>query len=481
MNLVLMEVGKKQNYIFKSNKLKDNIGASMIIKHITENLAIEYSNNYSGKVIMAGGGKGIFIFEKETSAKAFIKDISSKILESFRGLDIYLVTNNFDMEKDNVVDVLENLYFKLESKKATKKSSFSQVSLGIESRCASTGLPAVECVKYHELENEMEVSEEIRDKFYFYNDNIDKFFEDKSKYFKKELVKLKDEEKSFIAVIHIDGNSMGNKFSILKEYYKKLSFTGKNYNEKYLEDYKELSENIEAIYRGAFYKVIDESIENNESVIRPIIVAGDDVTFISKAKNAIKLTKLFLDEIIKSKVKIGDKEINLNAAAGIAFAKYKTPFNIMYKVSENLTANCKYHIKDKGKDMSMIDWHIIQGEMKKSIETIREEQYKGNNLNLNLRPLIINYSNKEEFRTYDVFERALEIVKNDNIPRSKIKELRSKLVEGQREATKFIEYYGLQKYFDSIVVSNEVKFTLSAGIINNRSIFFDAIEIMDIV
>ena len=36
--LVLMEVGKKQSYIFKSNKLKENIGASMIIQYVTEEL-----------------------------------------------------------------------------------------------------------------------------------------------------------------------------------------------------------------------------------------------------------------------------------------------------------------------------------------------------------------------------------------------------------------------------------------------------------
>ena len=39
--LVVMEVSQKQNYIFKTNRLAENIGASILIRSITESLAKE--------------------------------------------------------------------------------------------------------------------------------------------------------------------------------------------------------------------------------------------------------------------------------------------------------------------------------------------------------------------------------------------------------------------------------------------------------
>ena len=50
-HLVLMEVGRKQSYIFKSNKLKENIGASMIIQYVTEDLPRNKMSTFNGKEI----------------------------------------------------------------------------------------------------------------------------------------------------------------------------------------------------------------------------------------------------------------------------------------------------------------------------------------------------------------------------------------------------------------------------------------------
>ena len=55
VNFVLMEIGKKQSYIFKSNKLKENIGASMIIKFVTEELPKNELSKNNGKKIIEGG------------------------------------------------------------------------------------------------------------------------------------------------------------------------------------------------------------------------------------------------------------------------------------------------------------------------------------------------------------------------------------------------------------------------------------------
>ena len=55
--LTILEVSKKQYYIFKSNKLKENIGASEIIRYVTEELVNIKCKQYKGKILNTGGGQ----------------------------------------------------------------------------------------------------------------------------------------------------------------------------------------------------------------------------------------------------------------------------------------------------------------------------------------------------------------------------------------------------------------------------------------
>ena len=45
--LVISEVSKKQGYIYKTNKLKENIGASTIIEYVTEDLPKSIGKSYN--------------------------------------------------------------------------------------------------------------------------------------------------------------------------------------------------------------------------------------------------------------------------------------------------------------------------------------------------------------------------------------------------------------------------------------------------
>lgn len=468
MFFVLMEVGKKQSYIFKSNRLKHNIGASMIIKNITEDMPYEKLKKYNGVAIINGGGKGLYKFEKEDEAKMFVKEISMHVLENYSGVELYFVTRNIDLPKDDALNKIDELYVSLGKKKAKKEHLVNQVSLGIEKKCSSTGLPAVG------YDKDGAVSQECKAKEEYYDKNIENYFAESGVKFSNDLNRFIDDKKSYIAIVHIDGNSMGNKFIKLNNYYKGLNESGGNFNSNYIKALSKLSNDINCAYNNAFKKVIKESVRNGESTIRPVILAGDDVTFISTAKDAIRLTKIFIDEIRKISILIGDEKVGLNASAGIAFVKSKYPFSIAYDRAEELTSNCKRELKMKDVDASMIDWHIIQGDSDKCISEIRKEHYTANGLRLNLRPI---YIGKEELNSYDVFKEALEMVKSDNISRSKWKKLRGELVKGDEATKRYLQYYGL----DEVLENKLGGYSLKNGIRNNTAVFFDAIEIMDIV
>ena len=76
--LVLWEVSRKQDYIFTSNKLKENIGASIIIDKLHQKCPVKLISDIKKIGVYSGGGSSLYKFENGEEAKAFIKAVSEK-------------------------------------------------------------------------------------------------------------------------------------------------------------------------------------------------------------------------------------------------------------------------------------------------------------------------------------------------------------------------------------------------------------------
>ena len=105
--LVKIDIGGKQKYIFSTNVLKDIIGASEIIRFITEELGREvlrYMKNLDefnnvevaefdgtkGNVLIEAGGNSVYIFEKREHAIEFNKLFSKFVLRYFDGIELLM-------------------------------------------------------------------------------------------------------------------------------------------------------------------------------------------------------------------------------------------------------------------------------------------------------------------------------------------------------------------------------------------------------
>ncbi|EPS52112.1 hypothetical protein CFSAN002368_11611 [Clostridium botulinum A1 str. CFSAN002368] len=75
-----------------------------------------------------------------------------------------------------------------------------------------------------------------------------------------------------------------------------------------------------------YYEKIGYGKQKKILPIRPIILAGDDITFISNGKIAIDITRLFTEEITEQKEQFGKNKYNLTTSAGIAIVKRNHPF-----------------------------------------------------------------------------------------------------------------------------------------------------------
>lgn len=496
--LVLWEFAKKQDYIFKSNKLVEAVGASLIIKKFTENFS-EYKLNEEDFIIKKGG-KALYAFNTLEEAKSFNEKFSISLIKDYPGLEVFMVINQFDEENDDARDKIEATYELLEKKKRERRNSGCQIAFGIERPCASTGLPA--SISYTEGGIKKYYSKETQRKMEFARDNQENSFENliPEGYKLERIIEnlVNDDKKSYISVVHIDGNSMGKKFKTLKNKVEPKNGESKAaFNKRYIGILKKFSEKVNNAYEEAFkhtMMVIERNKEKLKEVsnmedryfpVRPLILAGDDITYITNGYIGIESAKIFLNNLSKKNLNIEGIDLgNLNACAGVAIIKKGYPFIKGYELAEDLCQNAKKVLVEKeDKNLTVIDFHIAQGEIVGDINYIRNKDYSLNGKSgiLTMRPLVIN--NEKEWRSYENFietvDRVNEALKDKNIGRNKIKALRTELKKGEAAAEHFIKFYSIdsKRYLPAIHGNGDYCFNNQE---DGRCMYLDAIEIMDL-
>lgn len=541
MHLVAMEISKKQNYIFKSNKLKENIGASLIIKYVTEDLPYRYLEACHGETVFEGGGGSFFKFIDKDNAEKFINKLSLKIMKEYPEIEFFATK----IEYENEVDGEKELRKKMADKKLSRSSAFKKISFGVEEICRNSGIPAsfiiddektasnrravsmdtykklnsgksdksdslgiIEIIK-RDLEGIKGIKlEEINLKYDFSEfKNGDDRYE-----FPYDLDNFKKDGNSTLAIVAIDGNGMGSMVDKLKNAFKENQ-------DRYFEKLKEFSLEIDSCYKEAFKKVIEvivvnkKSEENKEGIeffenkylpIRPIILAGDDICYIVESNIALETANIFIKELeILGKVfinKFKNENINLEATkltacGGVAFVNKKYPFFKGVELAEDLCKNAKARLKKLGKkEVSMIDWHISKGELSNNIKDIRkryehtkyfdEKQNKEIIADYNIKPLFISGEyRKQSFEfSYDDFKQMVDEFKKKRT--SKLKELINVIPDGKATVDLFLKKYNLEEFFIEVNkaildIENEYSIFMKKEDNHEIVVYYDVLEIMD--
>jgi hypothetical protein len=433
MYLVLLETSGNQNFIFSTNKLRENIGASELtyragtqwvmeaVATINTGQPQEYPSDTSFRdillnpelnrsietakieIIIATSGKALLLAQDREDAKQVIQSVTTKALKEAPGLDICgVISTKFDWATDDLGKINQRLHQQFEGVRGSRPGPDTRfLRLPVVAECATSGLPAAVCpVQNDRVVLRSSVSEQKRsardegfnriqlllqsrnDRYEFLG-NISAFENDFA------------EDISWLSVVHADGNGLGQIFIDFGKYTEN--------NRDYINQYRQFSTAIDICTEQAFLDAIESVFVSEKQrtgteqifiPLVPLILGGDDLTVVCDGRYALQFTEKFLTEFekytqnpveitpgIKSNIIIDQAKKHLSAdrlsaCAGITVMKKHFPFSVAYDLAEDLIKSAKTVkdiIKQDGKTMpcSAIDYHILYDSSGVDLKSIR--------------------------------------------------------------------------------------------------------------
>lgn len=406
--LAMYDIRGKQDFIYKSSKIKEIVGGSYIIRDCfddclfpaaeecsekgifsyrrknsredsddftVENFEKRLQEGYIGEVIYDGGGNFFVLYKDVKIYKEVNRRFYHHLLEktySLRVLTTYI--DNVDFE--NYSEDQKRLYAK-HRKREQRESMISPVNtLPIVQTDYRTSLPLAELqyIGNHEEGRKEKVSLESKKKYEKYSQVEKNGKEDRQIQGSRLLDELvtKRGEESLLAVIYIDGNNMGAQVEKCLNNLKKDDGTENKSYEASAKALRNFSAEIQKHYITDRIRDVDALLSEKENEKRRFVIyAGDEVTFICNARNAYDVAVEYLTKLAES----SEEEAPRTSCAGIAVFHSHAPFPEAYRIAEECCESGKRLMKEeKIEHASLIDFHYCQGAFGTSLEEIRKEE-----------------------------------------------------------------------------------------------------------
>lgn len=435
---IFIDVSRKQEFIFKQNELKASLFRSFIIKSLTEDLSqdkdlrdidqLSYSTlnrflvngQWEHRFVFSGGGNSILYFSKKDDARAFIHNYAIEVLQKFPELELYMSLVDETPGLDDQA-IRDRLHQDADRLKDRREGQFRRWSYGIE-KIDATGMPirklTPEQRKKHEVE-EKEVQRWLMAKLKRASKDQERTYFNVTNELQEYRKNRSDSDigKSYIGIIAIDGNQMGEIVSQVANF----------------EELWEFGRWIETVYDQAVCAALRD-MGDPKLPVTPVVMAGDDVCLITNAEYALELAQKIVQHIMElsayphyldPKQRSGPtisqplverlKSLGLDylsACAGIAITRITYPFYESVKAAEDLCKRAKEKIytvwtkDDKGAMPSFMDWSIVLGQVDPAERYERMVRRMNIQEQFHIKPLqIVRSRDTPLYFTYGDFQR----------------------------------------------------------------------------
>jgi len=387
-----------QDFIFKTNQLQEIVGASEIVKNIEQEFR-DFTKIDEKNILLNAAGNIKAIFDDEEMLKKVALEFPKMIMQKAYGITISQAVVKMEETFSDQKVAIKELEKRLKIQR-NKPSLPLDLSINILKHAPKTARP--------QIEKDMDIATKQKRVAYanWFKDEI----KNEAEFEKSKELSYISNGKNKIAVIHADGNGLGQLIPKLSN----ISAFSKSLNKATTEAYEEAK----------------KKVENDK--IRKIILGGDDMTIICDANYALSFIQVFLEEFesrtekfIKDQLKEKNIQHKLTACAGIAYCNEKYPFHYAVSLAEALCSATKKHAKTINANLapSSLMFHNIQSSNFQSWEKFVEDELTIINdkdtIRCDFGPYYLNQDGQPSIQD---FEHTVEAYRCDGSPISRLRE-----------------------------------------------------------
>lgn len=506
--LAKFDVSGIQQYIFASNRLRENVGASCQVTRILEEFlpeAIEESiilpqecivkweeedrlsilerENIKAEIIYIGGGNAMVLFGGREIFQSVCRNLGRKTAENCQG--IYLAVAYIESSLQNFRNDIDELTENMAKNKADMIRQPIYSSFPVVEQDNDSHQPITRCYRYKKENTGMQeglpqvdnMTEMRYQKWMAYewsrehkNRKLYPSIDGMINYdYPVEMDALcrKHGEDSYIAVVHIDGNGMGRQIHEVLHAYEEYAKAVPLLREKS----KKISEIFADTYKSILLKLheytkpeVDDQEGRTVFPLRPIVLDGDDITFLCTADLAIPITVGFLRELFYGQEEGVQK---ITACAGIAFVHSHFPFYEAYRIAEESCSRAKnkwyQEMKEnhRNKGKSFLDFQVVKNNNIGGSQGHEEWQ---------MRPYSIDSDNKNKGCINDSVVHLYRVIKEmeDKWPSNRLHRIYRAILEGEEQIELLEKEFVSRNYnIKELIQTEEWK----------KSSLFDALEL----
>ena len=506
-HLVLVETSGNQNYIFATNKLRENVGASELTFRVGTRFVLEAVHDLGGpdlwkpnnrelrhalqddrnnspltnssypiEVILAVSGKALLLVREEGLARALVSAVSRRALKETPGIDVRgVVGSRFDLAQDPIHERVGHVYRELEAIRGRLPAPGERFQrLPVVAECKTSGLPAAR------FDTSLPVAGEHAPR-----SRVSLAKQEATEAGLNRICRLVGEILlphsttdlenlgcEWLAVVHADGNGLGQVFLKFDEHIQSPRTDALSSNRFYIDQLRRFSLALDCCTEKAFCAAIRlMGPRGGRSVVPvvPLVLGGDDLTVVCDGQQALRFTKTFIDAFeretgadttISTIMRKTSCQGKVTSCAGVAIIKPHFPFHASYGLAEELLKSAK-----KCKPKSAIDFHMLYDASGADLERIRRELTKDGGATLLVaRPYMVTPGQEPPGRFWgDLVHRVEAVTARDDdkrrrLPNNMLHELREALFCGREiaEARLALVRDRYRPYIDHLLVDDNL-------------------------
>ena len=534
-----------QRYVFVSNRLRDVLAASWMVDQVMKRQpdSLLQWGMTNDRVLLAAGGNAILKFDNLKDARTWAARYTRWLQDKAPGLETVVAHRPYDGH--SLAWGLEALAVDLARAKLERCPNAPQLGLSVTASCSVTGLPAMALDRHERVPISRGIETLRRDDIqHRANKRWHRYLSagfaglDQARGWRAEfpleldLMGRSHGETSLLGVVHVDGNGVGK---AIKNWLERCYDEGAG-NEKVRAEYREWSRAIEALGERVLHstvqrvlsRVVEEQSQCGEKKwcalrgtpyelgfplrdwrndktgkttensvllpLRPILLGGDDLTFVCDGRIALDLAATALREFEAHPIPHLGKDggtMKLTACAGVALVKAHAPFDRSYELAQRLCKSAKgarleANQQEQTDTGCWLDWHVGSARPTDTVEDVRQRDYRNSELTMRPYPLAGFQHRKQSWiwvdtevlgpgKTVETARRGFRGAECWAGSRNRVKRLGS-LVPAERGAIeRQIQVWN--------AINGHVKLPADlpdAGFIGRRTPLLDAIELQDL-